>query len=167
MSIAIGDEITNSAVVGSVLFVGDGGGGVEILAQDNDGFFFEVATNTLKTADKATAASSSLSISTGDITGTGSYNSGSVVIDTGNGGTNTASLPGATPAASQSRPASAEAPTPAWPAVPATWCSRPEAAARATRAMPAAAATLSFSLGRPAEVSAAPAGAPWCERRRT
>jgi hypothetical protein len=94
MAIAIGEEIANSAVVGSVLFVGDGGGGVEILAQDNDGFFFEASTNTLKTADKATAASSSLSISTGDITGTGQYNSGSVVIDTGNGSTNTASLPG-------------------------------------------------------------------------
>jgi hypothetical protein len=82
MAINIGDSIGGGATVGPVLYVGGG----TLLAQDNNGFFFDASTNTLKTADTSAAASQSFAISTGDITGVGgTHNSGGMTIDTGNG----------------------------------------------------------------------------------
>jgi hypothetical protein len=49
MAINIGDSIGGGATVGSVLFVGAG----TLLAQDNFGFYFDPATNTLKSKDQS------------------------------------------------------------------------------------------------------------------
>jgi hypothetical protein len=89
MAIAIGEEITNNAVVGSVLFVGDGGGGLEALAQDSNDFHYDLTTNTLKSKDQTNAASSNFAIGTGDVSGSSSSNSGTLTIDSGDGSPNT------------------------------------------------------------------------------
>ncbi|MEX2140778.1 MAG: hypothetical protein WD894_16060 [Pirellulales bacterium] len=79
MTMAINDPIGNGAAQGSVLFVGTGA----VLAQDNNGFYFDEATNTLKTKDQTNG---SFRVSSGNITaGDGSSGSGTVTIDTGSG----------------------------------------------------------------------------------
>ena len=50
MTMAIGMEITGNAVEGSVLFVG-ASGALELLAQDNAGFYFDQDNNALKSAN--------------------------------------------------------------------------------------------------------------------
>jgi hypothetical protein len=85
MAINIGDSIGGGASVGSVLFVGAG----TLLAQDNADFYYDPATNTLKSKDQNNANTSNFAIGTGDVSGSSSGNSGTLTIDTGNGCPNT------------------------------------------------------------------------------
>src|SRR5687767_802665 len=82
MAIDVGESMGPNALVGSVLFVGSG----PALAQDNADFYYDAATNTLKTKDDSTG---SFKVSSGNLTsGNGSSNSGTVTIDTGSGQAN-------------------------------------------------------------------------------
>jgi hypothetical protein len=85
MAINIGDSIGGGASVGSVLFVGAG----TLLAQDNVGFYFDPATNTLKTKDQSNSDSASFAIGTGDVGGSSTGGSGALTIQTGDGSPNT------------------------------------------------------------------------------
>ena len=83
MAIMMGDTMTNGALAGSVLFVGAG----PVLAQVNANFYYEVATNTIKSKDQPTTPTSNLNIATGSVTtGNGSASSGALAINTGGGG---------------------------------------------------------------------------------
>jgi hypothetical protein len=75
---AIGDVITNGTA-GSVLFIDSN----VKLAQDNNGFYFDPATNTLKTKD---GSLDNFKVATGDLnTGSGASNSGTVTVQSGTG----------------------------------------------------------------------------------
>jgi hypothetical protein len=84
MAINIGDAIGGGATVGSVLFVGAG----TLLAQDNFGFYFDPATNTLKTKDQTNSDSASFAVGTGDVGGSSTGGSGALTIETGDGSPN-------------------------------------------------------------------------------
>ncbi|MEX2139863.1 MAG: glycosyl hydrolase family 28-related protein, partial [Pirellulales bacterium] len=82
MALDVGDVMGPNALVGSVLFVGTG----PALAQDNADFYYDPATNTLKTKDQTTAATSNFALGTGTVTtGNGSSGSGTVTVQTGGG----------------------------------------------------------------------------------
>ncbi|MEX2138201.1 MAG: glycosyl hydrolase family 28-related protein [Pirellulales bacterium] len=84
MAINIGDSV-GGGTVGSVLFVGAG----TVLAQNNFGFFYDAATNTLKSRDQANSDSGSFAIGTGDVAGSSTGGSGTLTIETGDGSPNT------------------------------------------------------------------------------
>ena len=82
MALDVGDAMGPNAQVGSVLFVGAG----PALAQENTDFFYDTATNTLKSKDQTGANTSNFGIGTGTVTaGNGSSSSGPLTINTGGG----------------------------------------------------------------------------------
>jgi hypothetical protein len=83
MALDVGDAMGPNAVVGSVLFVGTG----PALAQKNSDFFYDTATNTLKSKDQPTTNTSNFGIGTGTVTGgNGSSSSGPLAVTTGGAG---------------------------------------------------------------------------------
>jgi hypothetical protein len=80
MALDVGDQMGPVALEGSVLYVD---ANIK-LAQDNADFYYDPATNTLKSKNQPTAATSSFNIATGNVTaGDGSSTSGALAINTG------------------------------------------------------------------------------------
>jgi hypothetical protein len=67
------------------LFVGAG----TVLAQDNADFFYDPAINTLKSKDQTNTNSTNFAVGSGNVTGSSSGNSGTVVVASGGGSPNT------------------------------------------------------------------------------
>jgi hypothetical protein len=85
----IGENVTGGTA-GSVLFIDSN---VQ-LAQDNNDFYYDPNSNTLKTKDQPTSASSNFSVATGDVTGgNSSSGSGTLTVKSGGGSANSSGAP--------------------------------------------------------------------------